>query len=389
MGLANDMKSLSEEMLSSFKDRVKNNEELVANVEKKLLQYRDDQKIRGENITLQAEELKKNLEAGEKSRINNYEQLIGSIRNDIKEIEADVINARSSSNSLIKDFSRTRKVMSDELNRDLSEKNQIRVKNEELRMAEYELYITKISDEVSSIFKYTNDMLDKFGNEHKEMSEELKAELSRTRKERFEYTQNLIQNIQSRIKDIGNENDMAALKLRKDLDSGDAERLKEFNSLFEKISSEVQELKKSTADLLGGFKEDRTQGGKYWAEMQEKIAAIRAGEVKESNKTAEIIKTVVEVKNEPPVIVVKDIPVVEAKEIVPIVEIPVEREQVSLEEKILHYINSHIEGVKVSDMEEPLHETRMKIGFAAKCLLDAGKVSKIENLYYPAKKNNK
>ncbi len=43
MGLANQMKSLSEEMLSSFKERVKDNEALVADVAEKMKQYRDEQ----------------------------------------------------------------------------------------------------------------------------------------------------------------------------------------------------------------------------------------------------------------------------------------------------------------------------------------------------------
>ena len=64
----------------------------------------------------------------------------------------------------------------------------------------------------------------------------------------------------------------------------------------------------------------------------------------------------------------------------------VKKEPATLEEKILEYINNNPEGIRVSDMEQPLHETRMKIGYASKCLLDAGKVIKIDNLYYPINK---
>ncbi|NTU53487.1 MAG: hypothetical protein HGA97_07285 [Chlorobiaceae bacterium] len=387
MGLANEMKSLSEEMFASFKGRVKDNEELVVNVEKKLQQYRDEQNKRAENIGIDAAELKKNLEEGEKERVKDYDQLISVICKDIKDIEEDVMNSKSATNTLISDFTKSRKVLADELDKQLSDENEKRLKNEQIRIAEYEIYITKISDEVSGIFKYTNEMLAKFGSEHKEMSEELKAELRKARKERFEHTQELIQTIQGRIKDISNENRMAALKLRKDLDEGDAERLKAFNGLFERISSEVEQLRKSTTELLGNYSDDRAQGAKHWAEMQEKIAAIRAGE-KVNNIQISVPETK-EVKPETEVATVKVMPVAVEKAPVAVVEIPVEKEQITLEERILQYINSHIEGVKVSDMEEPLHETRMKIGFAAKCLLDAGKVSKVENLYYPVKKINK
>jgi hypothetical protein len=39
--------------------------------------------------------------------------------------------------------------------------------------------------------------------------------------------------------------------------------------------------------------------------------------------------------------------------------------------------------VKISDMEKPLGERRMKIGFLTKILLDEGKIEKRNNQYYP------
>ena len=57
----------------------------------------------------------------------------------------------------------------------------------------------------------------------------------------------------------------------------------------------------------------------------------------------------------------------------------------TLEEKVLDYINRHPMGVKISEMEQPLGETRMKLGFTAKVLLDEGKVQKMDNVYFPLK----
>ena len=54
-----------------------------------------------------------------------------------------------------------------------------------------------------------------------------------------------------------------------------------------------------------------------------------------------------------------------------------------LEAKVLDYINHHENGVKISDMEEPLGEMRMKLGYVAKKLLDEGKILKIGNSYFP------
>lgn len=389
MGLASEMKSLSEEMLASFKGRVRDNEELVANVGKKLQQYRDEQEKTAATLNANAAELKSNLAAGEKERMGNYGQLIGSIQKDIKGIEADVKGFKSSTNALIKDFSKARKVLASDLDKFFSEENKSRAENEQSRMDEYGLYIGKISDEVSSIFNYTNEMLEKFGSEHKEMTDELRAELSKTRNDRFEYTQALLKSIQGRIAEISSENNNAARKLRKDLDHGDAERLREYNALFDRISREVTDLRKSTSALLGSYSSDRAQGSEHWKQMQEQIAAIRNGGNLEIPKKVEKVVEKNEVKAEPAVAVIKELPVFEQKTPTENIELPIVHEELTLEDKIFQYINSHHEGVKVSDMEEPLHETRMKIGFAAKCLLDAGKVSKIENLYYPVKKGSK
>jgi len=52
---------------------------------------------------------------------------------------------------------------------------------------------------------------------------------------------------------------------------------------------------------------------------------------------------------------------------------------------VLDFIAKHPKGVKVSEMEEALGETRMKLGYIAKVLLDEGKVQKIENIYFPLK----
>ncbi len=386
MGLANEMKSLSEEMLSSFKERVQNNEELVANVGKKLEEYRNEQEKTAQLLAANAAELKNNLAIGEKDRLSNFGKLIGSIQKDIKSIEKEVKNSKSSTGSLIKDFSKARDVLAGDLAKFFSDENKSRAENEKSRMAEYELYIGKISDEVSSIFNYTNEMLDNFGKEHKEMSSELRADLVKATNDRFEYTHALLKSIQGRIAEISKENLNAARKLKKDMDHGESERLKEYNALFDRISREVTELRKSTSSLLDNYSKDRSEGAEHWKNMQDEIAAIRGGE--KSASSQKTVETVVksEVKAQAAAAVVKELPVFEDKKPIADIETPKVNDESTLEEKIFQYISSHHEGVKVSDMEEPLHETRMKIGFAAKCLLDAGKVSKVENLYYPIKK---
>jgi hypothetical protein len=61
----------------------------------------------------------------------------------------------------------------------------------------------------------------------------------------------------------------------------------------------------------------------------------------------------------------------------------------NLKSRILEYINQHKEGVKISDMEKPLGENRMKIGFVTKNLLDEGRIERINNQYFPVSNSDR
>lgn len=59
-----------------------------------------------------------------------------------------------------------------------------------------------------------------------------------------------------------------------------------------------------------------------------------------------------------------------------------------LEDKVLSYINLHPEGLRIKEMEQPLGETRLRIGYVAKVLLEEGKVQVFDNLYFPKLRQN-
>jgi len=186
-----------------------------------------------------------------------------------------------------------------------------------------------------------------------------------------------------------------AQKLRKDLADGETERLSDYNSIMKGIHlaikgirKEVKDIQKSTSGMLGNFAQDREGASAAWNKMQSTIAQLRktgtvipAKEaVKKVEKKEVIIETSVDAQKAAPVEAIKETPVI----IEPKTE-PKPEMVLSLEDKVLNFINKHPKGVKVSEMEEPLGETRMKLGFASKNLLDEGKVQKIDNFYFPNK----
>ena len=426
MGLGSEMKNLSEDILASFKQRIKENEELVNDVQKTLDRFRKDHQEMIAVLNANAAALRKDLAKGvkerlmsEKDRLIAHKDFMKDIHRAISSLQKEVEAIKISAVDLIKKFSEERELIAEELNKFFSKGKADRLKNEKTRMTEFDALmkninddIKSINDEVSTIFKNTNDMLNRFEKEHMEMSDELRADLSKNLAERVEYTRSLLNGFQKRLADISNENQQMAQKLRKDLDNGETRRLKDYNGIMKEIHlaikgirTDVKNIKNFIAAMLGDFSQNRVQASTEWNTMQNAMAQIRKTGIVPPTK--EVIKKVEkqEVKEEIPVEAVKEAPV-EAKKEIPIEapketpvkakkEIPIKEEPTftsfheepkTLEDKVLDYINKHPKGVKVSEMEEPLGETRMKLGFIAKNLLDIGKVLKLENIYYPKPK---
>ena len=386
MGLGIEMKNLSEEILNSFKQRIKENEELVNDVQKTLDGFRKDHMEMAAVLNANAAALRKGLAKGEKERLHTFNDLMTGIHGTIASIQKEVVAIQTSTFNMINEFSTDRSQMANELNKFFTQERDDRKQNEKNRMKEFDDLmeninndIKNINEEVSAIFKNTNDMLERFEKEHLEMSTELKNELSKNLAERVEYTRTLLNGFQKRLSDISKENQKMAHKLRKDLANGEMERISDYNGIMKeihqeikKICKEVKEIQKSTAGMLGDYSQNRVQAASEWSKMQDAMDEIRkTGIIKPVKQTIKKAEKK-EIKVEKPV----EVPLkVEPKPVAPI----------TLEEKVLDYINKHPKGVKISEMEEPLGATRMKLGFTAKALLDEGKVQKVENFYFPFK----
>ena len=396
MGLASEMKNLSEEILSSFKQRIKENAELVMEVQKTLDGFHNDHQEMAAALNANAASLRKGLARGEKDRLNTYKDLMAGIHKTIGSIQKEVAAIQTSTFNMIADFNTDRAKMAEGLNKFFAHGRSDRMKNEKIRMKEFDSLMKDINDdiksineEVSSIFKDTNDMLAMFEKEHTEMSAELRNDLSLNLAERVEYTRSLLQGFQKRLSEISKENQKMAQNLRKDLDDGETNRLNEYKEIMNGIHTaikgirkEVKDIQKASSGMVGGYAKERVQGSAEWSKMQDAVAQLRKkGFVAPPKETAKKVEKK-EVKMEVPVEAVKETPV--KKE--PISTI-VPATQKTLKEKVLAYVNKHPNGVKISEMEVPLGETRMKLGFTAKALLDEAEVLKVENMYYPKPKS--
>ena len=402
MGLGSEMKNLSEEILASFKQRIKENEELVNDVQKTLDGFRKDHQE-------MAAALRAGLDKDEKNRLKEFVPFMKNIKVEVSEIFTythdllakfvkEIQEMSVEVHDLLAKFDKEHREMSVELRKNLSD-------GEVERLKEFVALMKSIKEEISEIFTYTDDLLAKFDKEHQAMSVELRKNLSDGEVERLKEFVPLMKNIKEEILRIftfthdllakfdKEHQDMAAA-LRAGLDKGEVERLKEFVPFMKRIQNDVKDLRNAVQVELG-------EASAAWKKMSDILAqlrktavtplkqVVRKAEKKEVKKEtpAKAVKEIsVEAVKEISVEAVKEIPVEAVEEIPVIVEPKLEPELkvvLTLKEKVLDYINIYPKGVKVSEMEKPLGETRMRLGIVAKNLLDEGKVKKIDNIYFP------
>jgi len=378
MASKQDMNTMREEAMNSFRRRDKANRDLVKEVNAMIHRFREEHREMAVRLASNAERLHASLSVDEQDRMKDYSAMMGNIQKELHAVRDTVSSYRNEAAAMMEGFAGDRSAMSTELHAMLDDATASRMDSEQIRLGEFgemmagiREYNKSLQMEVVDIFASTNAMLERFAGEHEQMAEELKDGLEKTRHEGSEYTKELLAGIRKRMLEISNENLEAAEAVRKGLAGSEAVRMDEYNSLFSRISSEVETLRQSTSAMLKRFSEERAADSAGWPELegasvygQEEVDAA----VEVFQDAAPLQETAEVVSEEP-----EAEPEAEAASVI----------GDSLEERVLAFINTRTEGVRVSDMEKPLGETRIKIGVAARNLLDEGKVSKVENFYHP------
>jgi F0F1-type ATP synthase membrane subunit b/b' len=279
MAIADSMKTITENIVSSYDERVRALGDLVADTHKTLEGFASNRKKMGkeqaETLSIFVNDLTKNVENMLKGFRNDHKQMSNE---QAKGLADFVKNLTGDVSSMLNGFQKDRSEMSADLKK-------------------------RLKKTVMEIESYTKNKLKEFSDDHADMSEELKKELV-------------------------------------------------------KFTGDIQ---RGVKKLLGEHAADMKEAANAWQGMSETLAETRKG------------RTVVSK--------------VEAKVKVRPVEEAVEEEETSpemeLEEKVLKFIEKHPEGVRVSDMEEPLGVARTRLGVIAKRLLEDGRVRKEENMYFP------
>ena len=416
MGMVNDMNKLSEDIYASYKQRaadvaqrLKDNADLVKEVQKMLDGFRKDHMEMAATLKTHADNLHSALDKGQKDRKHSFNLMMNGIRESIGQIQGEVEDIKISTVGLLGDFLASHETMTKKLHEDLmkdgasrSHWNTGRMKAFDKLMRNINAEITKVQGEVSDVRKFTDELLRKFQDKRSDMSAALSAELKSNLSKRIEYTQSLLREFGKKLAEAYKANrDMAEdlrrelQKSRNDLSMDDTVRLKDFDVVFGNIRKKVQSIQKNVKRFLDDLSSERQQAAATWAKLAASVAKLSEGNVIASpQKVAEpqgakknvrpYTKRIQDKKGKADL--KEEAKNSNRKESVVHVEKTVEEKpprEITLEEKVLQYIESHKKGVRVSDMEKPFGQTRMRLGFIAKKLLDEGKVIKIENSYYP------
>lgn len=360
MGLATQMKNLSEDLITSFKNRIKENEELVIEVQKTLNGFHKDHQD-------MAAALRSSLDKGEQDRLMEADILMTKISKERQDMSVALqdkavalrADLDKGEQNRLKEFDMLIKTIKEKISAIFTCTDNLLKKSEVERLKEFANLMKSINEEISAIFTYTNDLLEKSEVERLKKFTILMKNINEEVLRIFNYTHNMLLN-------------------------GDTERLHEFDVVMKGIRNDVGNLKKAVAELLGDFAQDREEASEAWKKMQDIHAKLRRTAIMPTEQAVAVkIAEKKEVKIETPVEAMKASPAEAASKIEPQPEMIL-----SLEERVINYINMHSKGVRISEMEVPLGETRMKLGFIAKAMLDEGKVKKVDNLYFPIKKIN-
>jgi ElaB/YqjD/DUF883 family membrane-anchored ribosome-binding protein len=298
--------------------------------------------------------------------------------------------------------------MAEELNEEFVQAHADRQKQEQERLKGFDLLKKNIQDEINrskndvkKIIADTDNLLKKYADEHMQMSKDMRNDLNASLEERVNYTRTLLKAFHDRLTEIGKENLEMAQTLRKeltqsrqDLSESDRKRLDEFDQSMGEIRHRVAAIQRSIAGLLDNLEQNRVQAASEWQDLSAAIARIKNSFTSPAPKTTTAIDQKQatagkkEEKKKTPAVTDMHDPDDEetgkGEGLNP--DIPKEK---NLEEKILMYVTAHPGGVKVSEMEEPLGEQRMRIGYICKKLLEEGKIAKLDRAYFPSAKSGK
>jgi len=184
MGIADDIKTLGEDIVASYDSRVKAIGTLVKDTHQMLKGFDVGHKE-------MSDDLRAGLAKGEKERLATIKALMTDIQKFVSDVAKEV-------STMIKGFQKEHKAMADELRASLD-------KGEEDRIEAFKPMMASIRKEIKAIETYIAKKLKEFDGAHADMSEELKKMLAMYVDDMVKATKKLMSDILARQKERNTE----------------------------------------------------------------------------------------------------------------------------------------------------------------------------------------
>ena len=237
MPLAEDMKNIVENIISSYEARIESIErifyttgQLLEGFQERLLDTREER----EKVNA---ELRENLAKNESLRKKDFDNMMQDILSAQDQREKQV-------RSLLKNYLDEQKEVANALGENLSKVKDALAKGETQRVKEFQAAITEILKKQEQRKQTVSSELKEFQKNQQEMAKRLKELLGKGK--------------ELRIKDLKS-------------------MLAEFEIQHKERIAQQKERKKEVQNMLGGFKGERSEAAENWQAMQKKIAKRRAG----------------------------------------------------------------------------------------------------------------
>ena len=237
MPLAEDMKNIVEDIISSYEARIQSigtifdiTGQLLEGFQESLLDTRQER----EKINA---ELRENLARNESLRKKDFDNMMRDILSAQEEREKQV-------RSLLKDYLNEQKEMAHALGANLTEVKDALSKGEAQRIKEFHAEITEILAEQEQRKKEVSSRLKEFHKKQQEMAKRLKELLAKGRG--------------LRIKDLKS-------------------MLAKFKIQHKERMAQQKERKKEAQNMLGAFKKERLEAAENWETMEKRMAKRRVG----------------------------------------------------------------------------------------------------------------
>jgi len=236
MPLAEDMKDITEDIISSYEVRIQSIGDIFDTTHQLLRGFQDsflDTKQEREKINA---ELRENLAKNDSLRRKDFDNMMQGILSTHEEREKEVRN-------LLDSYLNAQKEMAQALRENLSKVKDALAKGEAGRIKEFQAMIKEILARQEERKEEVTSNLKEFQKEQQEMAKRLKTLLDKGKELRI--------------------NDLKSM-------------LKEFKVLHEERIARQEERREEVCHILGDFKKERTEAAKNWQALQKKMAQRRS-----------------------------------------------------------------------------------------------------------------